>query len=102
MPKRHKREKLAKTGRPTDQVELDREAAGKSPLPGAVDRPGLDLGGSTGKTTAGTGLGLGNDAVQSPQDRSLPGRRGRSRLTIPRWSGPSLAKDPLPPKKKPL
>jgi hypothetical protein len=42
---------------------------------GAVDRPGLDLGGSTGETTAGTGLGLGDNASEDPRDRSLPGRR---------------------------
>lgn len=27
----------------------------------SVDRPGCDFGGSTGKTTAGLGLGLGDD-----------------------------------------
>lgn len=41
----------------------------------ATDRPGLDLGGSSGATTAGTGIGLGNDAGDSRADRSLPGRR---------------------------
>lgn len=43
--------------------------------PEAVDRPGFDLGGSTGKTSAGTGLGLGEDAAESRRDRRLPGRR---------------------------
>lgn len=42
----------------------------------AVDRPGFDLGGSTGKTSAGTGLGLGEDAADTRRDRRLPGRRG--------------------------
>lgn len=41
------------------------------------DRPGFDLGGSTGKTSAGTGVGLGPDAAENRQDRSLPGRRGK-------------------------
>jgi ribosome-associated translation inhibitor RaiA len=44
----------------------------------AVDRPGFDLGGSTGKTNGGTGLGLGQDAFESRRGRSLPGRRGKS------------------------
>lgn len=44
----------------------------------AVDRPGFDLGGSNGKTSAGTGLGLGQDASESRRGRSLPGRRGKS------------------------
>ncbi len=48
-----------------------------SPKPVAVDRPGFDLGGSTGKTSAGTGLGLGKDAFDDRRDRSLPGRRGK-------------------------
>jgi len=47
--------------------------------PVAVDRPGFDLGGSTGKTSAGTGLGLGQDASESRSDRRLPGRRGKSK-----------------------
>ncbi|MCF8466503.1 MAG: hypothetical protein K9G33_03815 [Sneathiella sp.] len=49
-----------------------------SSKPVAVDRPGFDLGGSTRKTSAGTGLGLGQDASDSPGGRSLPGRRGKS------------------------
>lgn len=44
-----------------------------------VDRPGADLGGSTGKTSAGTGLGLGQDASERRSGRSLPGRRAKSR-----------------------
>ncbi len=63
-----------------------------------VDRAGFDLGGSTGETTAGTGLGFGADSAESRLDRSLPGRRGKSKLTIPRWSGPST-KTPPPSKK---
>lgn len=53
-----------------------------------IDRPGFDLGGSTGETHAGTGLGLGEDAFDKPGDRRLPGRRFDNKLTIPRWSGP--------------
>jgi hypothetical protein len=37
-----------------------------------VDRPGFDLGGSTGETTAGRGLGLGDDAKESRKDQRLP------------------------------
>lgn len=57
----------------------------------AIDRPGFDLGGSTGSTTAGTGLGSGRDAAESVKDRSLPGRHTKPTLTIPRWSGPEGA-----------
>lgn len=37
-----------------------------------VDRPGFDLGGATGETDAGTGLGLGTDAKDSRKGRRLP------------------------------
>lgn len=54
-----------------------------------IDRPGFDLGGSSGDTHAGTGLGLGQDASDTAGDRRLPGRRPENKLTIPRWrSGP--------------
>lgn len=52
-----------------------------------IDRPGFDLGGSSGETHAGTGLGLGADASDTPGDRRLPGRRPDNKLTIPRWAG---------------
>lgn len=54
-----------------------------------IDRPGFDLGGSSADTHAGTGLGLGKDASDTPGDRRLPGRRLENELTIPRWSGPA-------------
>lgn len=82
--------KLDKPNR--DQDELNRVAADRTPEPGAIDRPGFDLGGSTGETTAGSGLGLGEDAAENSLDRSLPGRRARSKLSIPRWSGSNPAK----------
>lgn len=53
-----------------------------------TDRPGFDLGGSSGDTHAGTGLGLGNDSSDTAGERRLPGRRPGNKLTIPRWSGP--------------
>jgi len=37
-----------------------------------VDRPGFDLGGSTGKTRAGKGLGLGADAKKNRKAWRLP------------------------------
>ncbi len=86
--------KCNKQSDPQGQDELDRVAAGRAPEPGAIDRPGFDLGGSTGETTAGSGLGLGEDAAENRLDRSLPGRRTRSKLSIPRWSGPTPAKRP--------
>jgi hypothetical protein len=55
-----------------------------------IDRPGFDLSGSADDTRAGTGLGLGEDASDTPGDRRLPGRRLDGKLTIPRWSGPEL------------
>ena len=67
-------------------------AQGESPaannLGKGIDRPGFDLGGSTGETHAGTGLGLGTDAFDTGGDRSLPGRKLDNPRTIPRWGGP--------------
>jgi hypothetical protein len=37
-----------------------------------VDRPGFDLGGSTGETDAGKGLGLGDDAKKNRKGWRLP------------------------------
>jgi hypothetical protein len=37
-----------------------------------VDRPGFDLGGSTGETLAGKGLGLGVDAMKNRKGWGLP------------------------------
>lgn len=62
----------------TDIERLLSEAAVPPPEPVAVDRPGFDLGGSTGKTSAGTGLGLGQDAFENRSDRNLLGRQGKS------------------------
>lgn len=53
-----------------------------------VDRPGCDFGGSTGKTVAGLGLGLGNDSSDDRIQRSLPGRRVKQRVSKPEWRGP--------------
>jgi hypothetical protein len=91
-------ETLDKSGDPKNAEEINREAAGRPPEPGAKDRPGFDLGGSTGDTSAGTGLALGDDAGENRLDRSLPGRQARGKLSIPRWSPPSLAKAPPRPK----
>jgi hypothetical protein len=40
--------------------------------PEQVDRPGFDLGGSTGETNAGKGLGLGTGAKESRKGWCLP------------------------------
>ncbi|MDP2803814.1 MAG: hypothetical protein Q8O26_18230 [Phreatobacter sp.] len=40
--------------------------------PEPVDRPGFDLGGSTGETDAGKGLGLGDDAREDRKGWGLP------------------------------
>lgn len=58
-------------GKPLDKL------ADNTLQPVSVDRPGFDLGGSTGQTSAGTGVGLGPDAAENRKDRSLPGRRGK-------------------------
>lgn len=65
-----------------------------------IDRPGFDLGGSSGNTHAGTGLGLGNNSSDTPGDRRLPGRRADNKPTIPRWGGPE-SDGPTKPSKKP-
>ena len=54
---------------------LNRQSASQDPGPGANDRPGFDLGGSVNDKTAGTGLGLGEDAAEDAVARRLPGRR---------------------------
>ena len=64
-----------------------------------IDRPGFDLGGSSGDTHAGTGLGLGVDASDTAGDRRLPGRRLDNKLTIPRWNGPETESSNAPFKK---
>lgn len=56
-----------------------------------VDRPGCDFGGSTGLTTAGLGLGLGENSSDTRLERSLPGRRFTGTLGILRWRGPDIA-----------
>lgn len=61
-----------------------------------VDRPGFDLGGSTGETTAGLGLGLGEDSSDTSQERSLPSRRVKPKLGIPHWRGPDIVRDKPP------
>lgn len=63
------------SGSKCDQGKSGEKSSDSSPELVAVDRPGFDLGGATGKTTAGSGLGLGSDAAESRSDRSLPGRR---------------------------
>lgn len=67
-----------------------------------IDRPGFDLGGSSGDTHAGTGLGLGDDAFDTPGERSLPGRHPDNKLTIPRWGGPEPRATDGSPKKQPV
>lgn len=77
-------EKQPKTPAPKNDPKSKRDQGkpgGKkthlSPETIAVDRPGFDLGGSTGEVSAGTGLGLGANAAENRSDRKLPGRRGK-------------------------
>lgn len=50
--------------------------------PGNVDRPGFDLGGSTGETHAGKGLGLGSDAKKGRKGWGLP-RQATEEQSVP-------------------
>ena len=83
---------LPETGDVSDKdrkkIKLQAEPSGTDDTVDETDRPGFDLGGSSGDTHAGTGLGLGTDAFDTPGDRRLPGRRLDNKLTIPRWGGP--------------
>jgi hypothetical protein len=75
-------------GKPAAESQAKDESASHNDLGQKIDRPGFDLSGSSDDTHAGTGLGLGNDASDTPGDRRLPGRRLDNKLTIPRWGGP--------------
>jgi hypothetical protein len=77
-------------GEETNQQRLNTGAAARSPGPSAKDRPGFDLGGAVTDATAGSGLGLGNDAAESRMDRRLPGRRPKGKLSLPRSGGSVL------------
>ena len=63
----------------TDKAEGKPKADKSAPQAEEVDRPGFDLGGSTGKTRAGRGLGLDEDAADRRKEMALPGRRGTLR-----------------------
>ena len=65
----------------------DPQAAARAPEAGAIDRPGFDLGGSVSDATAGTGLGMGENAAENRLDRGLLGHRARTKLSLPRFSG---------------
>ncbi|NUJ78972.1 hypothetical protein HUN39_02790 [Methylocystis sp. FS] len=66
-----------------DRIQPDVESAAEKPKESSsgtdrpepaddseqVDRPGFDLGGSTGETQAGRGLGLGADALKTRKGR---------------------------------
>jgi hypothetical protein len=86
-------------GKPAAKKQAQDSPPTPNDLDQGVDRPGFDLGGSSGDTHAGTGLGLGEDAFDKPGDRRLPGRRLDNDLTIPRWSGPK-GRDTAAPDKK--
>ena len=87
--------KNVQSSAPKIEVEIEEKPGRHIPDPSAVDRPGFDLGGSTGDTTAGTGLGLGVNAGEMRSDRSLPGRRASATLSIPHWSRPDAPGAPI-------
>ncbi|MBU1287625.1 MAG: hypothetical protein KJ871_07865 [Alphaproteobacteria bacterium] len=71
------------TDKPTETPpeKTPHEPADTSPT--KVDRPGFDIGGASGDGNAGTGVGLGPDGGESPEDRRLPGRRGKGPYPTP-------------------
>lgn len=58
-------------GEPT-KPSPETDKAEPTDSPEEVDRPGFDLGGSTGETHAGKGLGLGTDAEKNRKGWGLP------------------------------
>jgi hypothetical protein len=76
-------------GKPAAMSHAQDAPASDNDLDQGIDRPGADLGGASGDTDAGSGLGLGQDAFDTPGERRLPGRRLDSDLTKPRWGGPA-------------
>jgi hypothetical protein len=86
-------------GKPAAKKQAQDSPPTPNDLGQGVDRPGFDMGGSSGDTHAGSGLGLGEDAFDKPGDRRLPGRRLDNDLTIPRWSGPEPRDGTTPDKK---
>jgi len=74
-------------GQEADQKRPRSKVPANPPGPGAKDRPGFDLGGAVTDATAGSGLGLGDDASENSGDRRLPGRRPRNKLGLPRFGG---------------
>jgi hypothetical protein len=75
-------------GIPAATSQAQDESLSANELGEGIDRPGFDLGGSSGDTRAGTGLGLGRDAFDTPGGRSLPGRKLGNDVTMPGWGGP--------------
>lgn len=67
--------------------QINAKTAARPPGPDAKDRPGFDLGGAVTDATAGSGLGLGDDAAENRKDRRLPGRRPKNKLGLPRYGG---------------
>jgi hypothetical protein len=58
------------TSAPPDSSEPSSKPDGNQPE--MVDRPGFDLGGSSGRTQAGKGLGLGADSKKNRKGWRLP------------------------------
>lgn len=74
--------------KPVAKKQAQDESPSANDLGQGIDRPGFDMGGSSGETHAGTGLGLSKDAFDMPGERRLPGRRIDNDPTIPRRGGP--------------
>lgn len=79
---------MTKAKSQTATIEAQPDTLLKQTTDHPVDRGGFDFGGSTGKTSAGLGLGLGDDSSDTRLQRSLAGRRAKAKLSKPQWSGP--------------
>ena len=67
------RKAAAKEGKKrSPKTEAETDGPEPSDTPEQVDRPGFDLGGSTGETKAGKGLGLGTNAKENRKGWRLP------------------------------
>jgi hypothetical protein len=84
MTKSRDKDSERAASRESSRRRPDANVAAQDPGPGAEDRPGFDLGGAVTNATAGSGLGLGNDAAENRQDRRLPRHRPKSTPIAPR------------------
>jgi len=71
-PREEGQTRLEPDGQTSDESPSGEGRQAEAGTPEPVDRPGFDLGGATGETVAGQGLGLGDDARNDRKDWRLP------------------------------